>query len=96
MKRFMILVIAIAVLAQAALAHVGAHPSVHDTVAGVIERLKHSMPVESLGALTLEQVEGALTANEKHILATEYLSFEVNAAIDLYVVRDMRLNKEPY
>jgi hypothetical protein len=54
------------------------------------------MPVDSLGSLTVEQVEGALTAEEKHILATEHLSFDVNAAITLYVVRDVRLGKEPF
>ncbi|MDZ4858564.1 MAG: metallophosphoesterase family protein [Candidatus Hydrogenedentes bacterium] len=79
-----------------AFAHVGEHPSVHDTIAGVIDRLKTTLPVESLGTLTLDQVDAALTADEKHVLASEYLSFDVNVPVELYVVRDARLGAEPY
>lgn len=80
----------------AVLAHVGDHPSVHDTVAGVVDRMKHSMSIEALQSLDVAKVEAVLTADEKRVLATEHLSFDVNVPVDLYVVRDVRLGKDPY
>ncbi|NUM56727.1 MAG: metallophosphoesterase family protein [Candidatus Hydrogenedentes bacterium] len=79
-----------------AFAHVGDHPSVHDTVAGVVERMKDTMSIEALRALTVETAAAVLTDDEKHVLATEHLSFDVNVPVDVYVVRDARLGKDPY
>ncbi|HRI86678.1 MAG TPA: hypothetical protein PK869_00355, partial [Candidatus Hydrogenedentes bacterium] len=87
MKLIAAMVVAVALFSVATFAHVGDHPSVHDTVAGVIDRMKTTIPVESLKTLSLEQVEGLLTDEEKHVLATEHLSFDINVPVDLYVVR---------
>ena len=77
-------------------AHVGEHPSVHDTVAGIVERLKKSFPMEELAGLTLDQVYGVLTPEEKDVLATQHIVFRVNTAVTVYVIRDVRLSKEPF
>jgi len=96
MKLIAAMVVAVALFSVATFAHVGEHPSVHDTVAGVIDRMKTTIPVESLKTLSLEQVEGLLTDEEKHVLATEHLSFDINVPVDLYVVRDVRIGNEPF
>lgn len=77
-------------------AHVGPHPSVHDTVADIIERFKKTFPAEQLPKLTLEQVESALTDDERRVLATEHLSFTVNVPVEVYVARDSRLGNDPF
>jgi hypothetical protein len=83
-------------IALSSLAHVGAHPSVHDTVAGVIERLKSEKSHEELKALAPATVVSELTEDEKHVLATEHVSFNVNVPVTVYVVRDARLKDDPF
>ncbi|MBM3289000.1 MAG: metallophosphoesterase family protein [Candidatus Hydrogenedentes bacterium] len=97
MKFAMLRLTTVAVLlAGAAGAHVGQHPSVHDTVAGAIDRMKQTIPHDALKALNVEQVLGVLTADERRVLATEHLSFDVNVPVDVYVVRDAALGAEPF
>jgi len=68
-------------------AHVGNHPSVHDTVAGIIERFQRTMPADELKAITMEKVVAALTAEEKEVLGQEHLTFRVNVPVSVYVCR---------
>lgn len=77
-------------------AHVGPHPSVHDTVAGVIERMKRQLNTNELARLDAQAVEKFLTAAEREILATEHISFRVNVPVHLSVLRDARLGEEPF
>lgn len=77
-------------------AHVGEHPSVHDTVAGVIERMKRELTTNQLASFTVQQAEQFLTAKEKEILATEHISFRVNVPVRVSVLRDVRLGEEPF
>src|SRR5690606_17246211 len=79
-----------------AAAHVGAHPSVHDTVSGFLERLKDSYNHDELVNLNLEQLKAALTEEERHILGTEHITFRVNVPVVVYIVRDLRLGDEPF
>jgi acid phosphatase type 7 len=74
-----------------ALAHVGDHPSVHDTVANVIERMRKSKNPAEVRDWNSSQVENFLTASERTVLAEEHIRFEINVPVTLYVVR----TKEP-
>lgn len=94
-RRIAFAVVAVSVVFPA-LAHVGAHPSVHDTVAGVIQRFKTEKSHEELKALTTSTVAAELTDDEKHVLATEHLSFDVNIPVTVFVVRDARLKDDPF
>ena len=68
-------------------AHVGEHPSVHDTVQGVIERMKGELSMEELRRMTPGQAEQFLTEQEKEVLSTEHISFKVDAPVRVRVVR---------
>ena len=46
-------------------AHVGPHPSVHDTVAGIIERMRRELSYADLRALTLARAEKFLAPPER-------------------------------
>ena len=69
-------------------AHPLNQPSVHDTMAGVIDRLKSTLSVEALREFSPEQAVAALTAEERHILGTAYWTFEVNVPVTVSVIRD--------
>ncbi|MBI2929333.1 MAG: metallophosphoesterase family protein [Verrucomicrobia bacterium] len=77
-------------------AHVGPHPSVHDTVAGITQRLKKEMPVTQLTNLTAARVEAFLTAPERQILGEESVTFHVNVPVSVAVLRDVGLGNEPF
>lgn len=97
LKRVLIPVILItAVWVPLASAHVGSHASIHDTVAGFLERIKHALSHEELVALTAERAEKLLTEEEKSALATDYLVFRVDTPVILSIVRDARLKDEPF
>jgi hypothetical protein len=83
-------------LTTGAWAHVGVHPSVHDTVAGALERFKGQFSPEELANLTLEQSLGALTEDERHILGSEHITFRVNTPVEVFVIKDVRLKDEPF
>lgn len=68
-------------------AHVGQHPSVHDTVQGVIERMKQTLSMEELRKMTPAQAEKFLTEKEKEILGSEHISFKVDVPVAVKVVR---------
>jgi len=68
-------------------AHVGHHPSVHDTAAGIIERLRRQVPVAELPALSLARAESILTPKERDIFGTEHLSFHVSQPVTVWVIR---------
>lgn len=74
-----------------AFSHVGHHPSVHDTVANVVERMRKSGNPADVRNWKAPQVESFLTDDEKEILGTEHIRFEVNVPVKVYVVR----TKEP-
>lgn len=77
-------------------AHVGNHPSVHDTVAGIIERMKKELSTEQLRGLTLAQAEKFLTPKEREILGTEHITFKVNVPVRVSILHDARLGKDPF
>ncbi len=74
-------------------AHVGNHPSVHDTVAGVVQRLQQTLPTDELKNISVEKVHAALTEEERHILGTEHVTFRVNVPVNIYVFRKADMNE---
>jgi hypothetical protein len=77
-------------------AHVGEHPSVHDTVARIIERLRQKLTPLQLHRLSNKQIENLLTPAERHILGTEHISFRVNVPVSVYIVRFPSPKQHPF
>ena len=77
-------------------AHTGDHPSIHDTVAGIIVRLKRELTSDQLIALSTPKVETFLTPGEREILGNEHVRFRVNVPVVVTVVRDSSLGNEPF
>jgi hypothetical protein len=71
-------VVLLALLAGSAFGQLGEHPSVHDTVAGVIKRMKQQLSTNELNSLPPQKVESFLTPKERQILANEHIRFRVN------------------
>jgi len=78
------------------LAHVGSRPSVHDTVAGIVDRLRERLSAEDLRRLNREQLEQFLTAEEREILGTGHISFRVNRPVQVSILRDTQLGGGPF
>jgi len=77
-------------------AHVGPHPSVHDTVAGIIDRMRRELSKEELLNMTLQKAEQFLTKTEREILGTEHISFHVNVPVTVTILRDTKMTEEPF
>lgn len=89
------LMVSILFLTLEAFAHNGV-PSVHDTVAGIIERMKQQHSPEALDLLTPEQVWGFVTEADKQSLATQFLKFRVNVPVVVSVMQHRRLKDDPF
>src|SRR6185503_11049928 len=77
-------------------AHTGGHPSIHDTVAGIVVRMKRELTAEQLIELSAPKVEAFLTPGEREILGTEHVRFRVNVPVVVTIVRDSSLGDEPF
>ena len=77
-------------------AHVGPHPSVHDTVAGIINRFKATLPTEEVVSMNLAKAKSLLTKEERHILAHEHVSFHVNVPVKVFIIRDAAMGDKPF
>lgn len=77
-------------------AHTDGHPSIHDTVAGIIVRMKRELTADQLIELTVPKVEAFLTPGEREILGTEHVRFRVNVPVVVTIVRDSSLGDEPF
>ncbi|HYE32559.1 MAG TPA: hypothetical protein VEH27_14105, partial [Methylomirabilota bacterium] len=77
-------------------AHVGHHPSVHDTVAGILDRMKRTVPAAKLPKLTNKEIESLLTPTERHVLGTEHISFRVNVPVTISIVRGPEPKEAPF
>ena len=64
-----------------AAAHPSGHPSIHDTVAGILVRLRRELTAEQLLELTAPKVEALLSPREREILASEHVRFRVNVPV---------------
>ena len=79
-----------------AAAHTDGHPSIHDTVAGIIVRMKRELTAGQLIELTVPDVEAFLTPSDREILGTEHVRFRVNVPVIVTIVRDSSLGEEPF
>ncbi|MEI2722153.1 MAG: metallophosphoesterase family protein [Verrucomicrobiota bacterium] len=79
-----------------AAAHTDGHPSIHDTVASVIVRMKRDLTADQLTGLTVPLVEAFLTPEERDILGSEHVRFRVNVPVVVTLVRDSSLGNEPF
>lgn len=95
-RRVLLVAVCLAGLSLPFFAHVEDHPSVHDTVAGILVRLRSSLAVAELLSLDLRKVETFLTGQERRILATEHISFRVNVPVQVSILRDLELGAEPF
>jgi hypothetical protein len=75
--RFVLRGLMLTLFVAPAFAHVDGHPSIHDTLATIVERMRDTMPQDTLMDLEPETILALLTAEEREILGTEYLSFRV-------------------
>jgi hypothetical protein len=82
--------------AISAQAHNGSHASVHDTVAGIIERMRRDLTADELVALTAPKVEAFLTPREREVLGTAHITFRVNVPVIVTIIRDASLGDEPF
>ena len=77
-------------------AHVGEHPSVHDTVAGIIDRFSKTMSLKELTAMDASKAKSLLTEKELHILATEHITFRVNVPVKVIIIRETAMGDKPF
>ncbi len=77
-------------------AHVADHPSIHDTMAAILQRFRATMDADQLAKLDAEEAVAALSVEERHILGTEYWSFAVDVPATLYVLRYERQREMPF
>ena len=78
-------------------AHVGEHPSIHDTVAGIALRLKEKYKKkDQLKEITSYEVEKVLTDDERHVLGHQHITFKVDVPVRVSIVRDRSLKSEPF
>ena len=61
-----------------------------------MERMKASLPHDSLAAMTEARAAQFLTDEERHVLATEFLSFSVNVLATVSIMRYTRQRTIPY
>lgn len=84
------------VIAATASAHVDGRPSIHDTMASIVERMRATHSPEALKALTAEDIVALLTDEERKTLASEYWSFNVDKAVTVYIMRHEKQRELPY
>ncbi|MDP6795328.1 MAG: metallophosphoesterase family protein [Verrucomicrobiota bacterium] len=77
-------------------AHVGEHPSVHDTVAGIIDRFRKTIPMQELITMDAAKAKSLLTEKELHTLATEHITFRVNTPVKVIIIREAAMGDKPF
>ena len=88
-----ILILGVHVAAQA---HVAGHPSIHDAMAAIVGRLCDNLPADDLRRLDPEQVWAHVTDEERHVLATEYWSFDVTVPVTVWVAVHASQDPPPF
>ncbi len=89
-------VVASVLAVQPACGHDSSRPSIHDTVAGIIERMERELSADQLVQLGVPQVEGFLTAREREVLGAGHIRFRVNVPVVVTIMRDVSLGTEPF
>lgn len=65
-----------------------AEPALMETMDNIVTRFYANLDRDALGSLTSESVLGLLTGEERHVLATKYWYFDVNAPVVVSVIRN--------
>ena len=76
--------------------HNGPHASVHDTVAGILNRFKATLSTDEIVTIDYAKAKSLLTKNEKHILSHEHISFHVNTPVKVFIIRDTSMGDKPF
>ncbi|MFP4502744.1 MAG: fibronectin type III domain-containing protein [Candidatus Hydrogenedentota bacterium] len=95
-KRFSLAILCAVWLALPAVAHVGDHPSIHNVMASVVDRLRDNLDPEELRKIEVDTVMEHITEDELHVLGTEYVSFTVDKPVTVYVLRHEGQREEPF
>jgi hypothetical protein len=83
-------------LAGVAYSHEGAHVSIHDVVAGFVDRLGRTLPESELRALDVRRAFTLLTSEERDALGSQHIRFNVNVPVVVTVLVDSRLVDETF
>ncbi len=70
-------------------AHTPDNPSIHDTIANVLERIKSNLSHDEIKNLDTETVLNILTAGQRQQLASDALSFTINQESKLFIAARM-------
>jgi hypothetical protein len=76
--------------------HVGPHPSIHDTTAAILNRMKRELTQKELRNLTVARAESFLNAQEREILGACHVSFVVNVPVTVFIIRPAALKDQPF
>lgn len=96
LKRLTLTAAALLIASTTAFAHVGDHPSIQDTMAGILQRLTSTLSHEELKSIDVDRAKALITEEELHILGTEYLTFTVNVPVTVHVFRDADQREIPF
>ncbi len=66
-------------------AHIGSQPSIHDTVAGILQRFKQELSVEQVRNLNKYTALQLLRPEEREILGSGFLTFRLSQPATIYV-----------
>jgi hypothetical protein len=91
-----LMVVCVLAAGQVAVGHVGHLPSVHDVVAGVLERIRVELSEEAIRGLTTREVAGLLTAEELEVLSSRHVVFRVDTRVRVTLLCDASLSGEPF
>lgn len=71
--------------------HVSTQPSVHDTVAGILDRLQRTLSDAQLRRLDIPGVLALLSPRERDVLSRQHVVFRVNAPVVVTLLCDQRV-----
>jgi hypothetical protein len=77
-------------------AHTGMEPSVYDAVVGITDRLRATLSESEFRGLNRDSAERLLTRDERRILGSAHIHFEVNQPVLVTVFRDRSLETDPF
>lgn len=77
-------------------AHVGNHASVHDTVAGILDRFIRTRSTNDLKAMRTPEALALISGAEREVLKTEHVLFRLNVPALITVLKDSKNTNDPF
>ena len=68
----------------------------HDTVAGIVDRFRKTIPQTELIAMDAAKAKSLLTEKELNTLGTEHVTFRVNVPVKVIIIRDAAMGDKPF